>query len=113
MTGVHPPHPMHECQKKGVAEFAICKSMKRTRMRGASGGGCGPEWEECPPHPRCFRSSGQEKMEDIKKFSRCFQESQETADAWQDGNCFPGDRAAVHRAGRNPAQGRPAGLGSN
>src|SRR6266699_6129977 len=66
MTGVH-PHPVHECQKKGVAEFAICKWRERTRMRGVTGGGYAPEWEE---YPRCFRSSGQEKMEDIKKFSR-------------------------------------------
>jgi hypothetical protein len=24
-----PPHPMHECQKKGDRKWAICKSMKR------------------------------------------------------------------------------------
>jgi len=37
------------------------------------------------------------------------QESQETANSWPYGDCFRGDRAAVHRAGRNPRQGRPAG----
>jgi len=38
---------------------------------------------------------------------------QETANTGPDGNCIRGDRAAYHGAGCNPAQGRPAGLGSN
>src|SRR5882672_6304772 len=35
----HPytPHPMHECQKKGVVRRAICKCMKRNNEDGSSG----------------------------------------------------------------------------
>jgi len=40
-------------------------------------------------------------------------EPQETANTWADGDCLRGDGAGDYRGGRHPAEGRPAGLGSN